>query len=75
MPSEATGSAAQRWVGLKAAAAASDVHPVTLRNWCRAQLVLARRLARGRGPWRVAVDAAGLVLDAPAPARRPARRR
>jgi hypothetical protein len=52
-----------RWVPLKTAAASSEVHPVTLREWARAGLVLARRLARGHGPWRVAVDAGGLVLD------------
>jgi len=77
MQSEAVRSDSQRWMGLKAAAASSEVHPVTLRRWCLARLVLARRLARGRGPWRVAVDGAGLVVDGPelAPARARSRRR
>lgn len=62
MPS-AAGCSPAKWLPLKAAASAAEVHPVTLRAWARTGLVLARRLARGRGPWRVGVDAAGLVLD------------
>jgi len=60
---------------LKVAAAAADVHPVTLRRWCLAGLVRARRLARGRGPWRVELAADGLPADGDGPAPRARRRR
>lgn len=50
-------------VSVKEAAGSAGVHPETLARWCRAGLVRARRLARGRGPWRVQLGADGQPLD------------
>jgi hypothetical protein len=59
-------------ISVKEAAARANIHHQTLYDWCRRGMVKARRLARGAGPWRVAVDADGIPLDGDG---RPVRRR
>lgn len=64
------------WVGVNEAAAAAGVHQVSVRVWARRGLIQARRLACGRGPWRIRLDADGLPANGPAgpaPSARPAR--
>jgi transposase-like protein len=50
-------------ISVKEAASRANIHPQTLYEWARRGMVRARRLARGAGPWRVAVDADGIPLD------------
>jgi len=55
------------WVGVtialdvKAAAERGNIDERTVYQWARAGLILARRLGRGRGPWRVLCDELGPV--------------
>lgn len=58
------GSGAGRWVHPKEAAWRSGLHPRTVQRWAAAGLIVAKRLARGTGPWRVLVDSDGHPVDA-----------
>jgi predicted site-specific integrase-resolvase len=53
------------YVDAKRAADSCGVHLKTLYDWLRAGAIVGRRLANGRGPWRVQLDADGLVVDSP----------
>lgn len=55
---------ASRYVTLSEAAKASGVTLRAVREWCRTGRVVCRRLAGGKGPWRVLLDRDGLPADA-----------
>lgn len=54
-----------KWVPLKEAAFTAGVSTKTIKRWAKAGLILGKRLARGRGPWRIVVDTDGHPVDAP----------
>jgi hypothetical protein len=53
------------WVDIKEAADRAQVSTRTLFRWCATGAIVARRLARGRGPWRIRLDRDGFPMDAP----------
>ena len=53
------------WVDIKEAAHRAQVSERTLFRWAKSGAIVARRLARGTGPWRVRLDKDGFPMDAP----------
>jgi hypothetical protein len=51
------------WVDVKDAARRAQVSERTLFRWCATRAIVARRLAGGRGPWRVRLDTDGFPMD------------
>ena len=54
----------EQWVSVKEASALARVCECTVYRRARQGLILARKLWRGRGPWRIGI-VAGLPADAP----------
>ena len=51
------------WVDIKDAARRAQVSERTMFRWAASGAIVARRLARGRGPWRVRLDSDGFPMD------------